>query len=71
MPLSIEREVIIRALLRKPLEKWPRGEVHKIVAELLDEIELERKHTNIYIRHLHKMQAERDALLKYENKKET
>lgn len=37
--LTPEREVEIRALLRTPIEEWPRGEAHRAVAELLDAIE--------------------------------
>jgi len=37
--LTEEREALIRALIRKPLEEWPRHEPHACVAELLDEIE--------------------------------
>ena len=41
--LSLERETIIRALLRKPLEEWPRHQPHAIVGELLDAVEDLRK----------------------------
>jgi hypothetical protein len=37
--LTEERETEIRALLRKPIGEWPRGEPHIAVGELLDEVE--------------------------------
>lgn len=41
--MTLEREVEIRALLRKRPEDWPHPEPHACVAELLDEVERLRK----------------------------